>query len=158
MLIVSPTSVSPNWRAEIARFVPHLRVLALTGADRAQRFTQIARSDVVLTTYALLQRDVETLCAQDWQIAVLDETQAIKNPRSKGAQAAGRLRAAQRLALTGTPMENHLGSCGRSSHSRFPDCSASAGLRARVQNADREAGRHAATPRAVVAPAPVSLA
>jgi superfamily II DNA or RNA helicase len=108
VLIVSPTSVSPNWRAEIARFVPHLRVLALTGADRAQRFMEIARSDIVLTTYALLQRDIETLCAQEWQIAVLDETQAIKNPRSKGAQAAGRLRAAQRLALTGTPMENHL--------------------------------------------------
>jgi SNF2 family DNA or RNA helicase len=109
VLIVSPTSVSPNWRSEIARFVPHLRVLALTGADRAERFTQIARSDIVLTTYALLQRDIETLCAHEWQIAVLDETQAIKNPRSKGAQAAWRLRAAQRLALTGTPMENHLG-------------------------------------------------
>jgi SNF2 family DNA or RNA helicase len=108
VLIVSPTSVSPNWRAEIARFVPRLRVLALTGADRSERFAQIARHDVVLTTYALLQRDIETLAAQEWQMAVLDEAQAIKNPRSKGAQAAGRLRAVQRLALTGTPMENHL--------------------------------------------------
>jgi SNF2 family DNA or RNA helicase len=108
VLIVSPTSVSPNWRAEIARFVPHLRVLALTGADRSERFAQIARHDVVLTTYALLQRDIETLAGQEWQMAVLDEAQAIKNPRSKGAQAAGRLRAGQRLALTGTPMENHL--------------------------------------------------
>ena len=63
---------------------------------------------MVLTTYALLQRDIETLAAQEWQMAVLDEAQAIKNPRSKGAQAAGRLRAEQRLALTGTPMENHL--------------------------------------------------
>ncbi|MGC9992200.1 MAG: DEAD/DEAH box helicase [Candidatus Cybelea sp.] len=108
VLIVSPTSVSPNWRAEIARFVPHLRVLALTGADRSEGFAQIARHDAVLTTYALLQRDIETLAAQEWQIAVLDEAQAIKNPRSKGSQAAGRLRAEQRLALTGTPMENHL--------------------------------------------------
>jgi hypothetical protein len=108
VLIVSPTSVSPNWRAEIARFVPSLRVLALTGADRSERFAEIARHDVVLTTYALLQRDIETLAPQEWQMAVLDEAQAIKNPRSKGAQAAGRLRAAQRLALTGTPMENHL--------------------------------------------------
>jgi superfamily II DNA or RNA helicase len=108
VLIVSPTSVSPNWRSEIARFVPRLRVLALTGADRAQRFAQIERHDVVLTTYALLQRDIETLCAYEWQIAVLDEAQAIKNPRSKGALAAQRLRATQRLALTGTPMENHL--------------------------------------------------
>lgn len=108
VLIVSPTSVSPNWRAEIARFVPRLRVLALTDADRSERFAQIAQHDVVLTTYALLQRDIETLAAQEWQMAVLDEAQAIKNPRSKGAQAAVRLRAAQRLALTGTPMENHL--------------------------------------------------
>ena len=108
VLIVSPTSVSPNWRSEIARFVPHLRVLALTGADRSERFAEIPSHDVVLTTYALLQRDIERLSAQEWQMAVLDEAQAIKNPRSKGAQAAGRLRAAQRLALTGTPMENHL--------------------------------------------------
>ncbi|HEY1883008.1 MAG TPA: DEAD/DEAH box helicase [Candidatus Cybelea sp.] len=108
VLIVSPTSVSPNWRSEIARFVPHLRVLALTGADRFERFAEIPEHDVVLTTYALLQRDIETLSAQEWQMAVLDEAQAIKNPRSKGALAAGRLRAAQRLALTGTPMENHL--------------------------------------------------
>src|SRR5579863_2005141 len=108
VLIVSPTSVSPNWRAEIARFVPHLRVLALTGADRGEHVAKIAESDIVLTTYALLQRDIETLCAQQWQMAVLDEAQAIKNPRSKGAQAAGRLRTTQRLALTGTPMENHL--------------------------------------------------
>jgi superfamily II DNA or RNA helicase len=108
VLIVSPTSVSPNWRSEIARFVPHLRVLALTGADRFERFSEIPNNDVVLTTYALLQRDIEMLSAQEWQMAVLDEAQAIKNPRSKGALAAGRLRAAQRLALTGTPMENHL--------------------------------------------------
>lgn len=108
VLIVSPTSVSPNWRAEIARFVPHLQVLALTGAGRFEDFAEIERSDLVLTTYALLQRDIEALSAQQWQIAVLDEAQMVKNPRSKGAQAAARLRAAQRLALTGTPMENHL--------------------------------------------------
>ncbi len=108
VLIVSPTSVSPNWLAESARFVPRLRVLALTGYDRAGRFPQIERSDVVVTTYALLQRDIEELVKHEWQIAVLDEAQAIKNPRSKGAHAASRLRARQRLALTGTPMENHL--------------------------------------------------
>jgi superfamily II DNA or RNA helicase len=109
VLIVSPTSVLPNWRAEIARFVPRLRVLTLSGADRFGRMAQIDHSDVVLTSYALLQRDIDELCKHEWQIAVLDEAQAIKNPRSKGAQAAARLRAGQRLALTGTPMENHLG-------------------------------------------------
>jgi len=109
VLIVSPTSVLPNWRAEIARFVPGLKVLTLSGADRFERVPQIGASDVVLTSYALLQRDIDELCKHEWQIAVLDEAQAIKNPRSKGAQAAARLRAGQRLALTGTPMENHLG-------------------------------------------------
>ncbi len=108
VLVVSPTSVAPNWRAEIARFLPDARVLALTGADRADRFAQIGNATFVLTTYALLLRDIESLSALEWSIAVLDEAQAIKNPRSKAALAASRLQAAQRLALTGTPIENHL--------------------------------------------------
>ena len=108
VLVVSPTSVAPNWRAEIARFLPDARVLALTGADRADRFAQIGDATFVLTTYALLLRDIEALTSFEWSIAVLDEAQAIKNPRSKAALAASRLHAAQRLALTGTPIENHL--------------------------------------------------
>jgi superfamily II DNA or RNA helicase len=108
VLVVSPTSVAPNWRAEIARFVPDARVLALTGANRADHFAQVADATFVLTTYALLLRDIEALAAFEWSIAVLDEAQAIKNPRSKVALAASRLQAAQRLALTGTPIENHL--------------------------------------------------
>jgi superfamily II DNA or RNA helicase len=108
VLVVSPTSVAPNWRDEIARFLPDARVLSLTGADRAELFVQISGATFVLTTYALLLRDIEALTAFEWSIAVLDEAQAIKNPRSKAALAASRLRAAQRLALTGTPIENHL--------------------------------------------------
>ena len=108
VLVVSPTSVAPNWRAEIARFLPGARVLALTGADRADRFAQIGDATFVLTTYALLLRDADALAALEWSVAVLDEAQAIKNPRSKAALAASRLNAAQRLALTGTPIENHL--------------------------------------------------
>ena len=108
VLVVAPTSVVPNWRAECARFLPRLRVLTLTGADRAERFDAILESDLVLTTYALLHRDAGRLLAQEWQVVVLDEAQAIKNPNSKGAQIATGLRAQQRLALTGTPMENHL--------------------------------------------------
>jgi superfamily II DNA or RNA helicase len=108
VLVVSPTSVAPNWRAEIARFLPDARVLALTGADRADRFAQVGDATFVLTTYALLLRDIEALASFEWSIAVLDEAQAIKNPRSKAALAASRLQAAQRLALTGTPIENHL--------------------------------------------------
>ncbi len=107
-LIVAPTSVVPNWRAEIARFVPELRVISLTGADRGSQFAQIGNSDVALTTYALLPRDAEYLLERDWSIAVLDEAQAIKNPRAKAAAVARELRAGQRLAMTGTPIENHL--------------------------------------------------
>lgn len=108
VLIVAPTSVVPNWRAEIARFVPELRAVSLTGADRAALFAQIGNADVALTTYALLPRDSEYLLERDWSIAVLDEAQAIKNPRAKAAAVARELRAGQRIAMTGTPIENHL--------------------------------------------------
>ncbi len=108
VLIVAPTSVVPNWRAEIARFAPSLRVVSITGADRRERFDDIANADVVLTTYALLPRDAAALAPQRWSIAVLDEAQAIKNPRTNAATIARHLHADQRLALTGTPIENHL--------------------------------------------------
>ncbi len=108
VLIVAPTSVVPNWRAEIARFAPHLRVVSLTGCDRGSRFAGIDEADIALSTYALLPRDGEMLLEREWSIAVLDEAQAIKNPRAKAALVATQLRARQRLALTGTPIENHL--------------------------------------------------
>jgi superfamily II DNA or RNA helicase len=108
ILVVAPTSVVPNWRAESERFVPDLRVVCLTGPDRARHFDEISGADLVLTTYALLQRDSAVLLEREWSLVVLDEAQAIKNPRSKGAQVAVRLRAGQRLALSGTPVENHL--------------------------------------------------
>ncbi|MBV8490533.1 MAG: DEAD/DEAH box helicase, partial [Candidatus Eremiobacteraeota bacterium] len=108
VLIVAPTSVLPNWRAEIARFVPSLQSVMLSGNDRAERFPLVARSDIALTSYALLHRDAKLLKAIEWEIVVLDEAQFVKNPRSKASQAAASLRALQRLALTGTPIENHL--------------------------------------------------
>ncbi|HEY5258948.1 MAG TPA: DEAD/DEAH box helicase [Candidatus Baltobacteraceae bacterium] len=108
VLIVAPTSVVPNWRSEIVRFTPELNVVSLTGADRAERFGSIDDFDVVLTTYALLPRDAEQLVARRWSIVVLDEAQAIKNPRVKAALAATRLQADQRIAMTGTPIQNHL--------------------------------------------------
>lgn len=107
-LIVAPTSVVPNWRAECERFTPGLRVLSLTGADRRGRFSQIDETDVVLTTYPLLARDESELTRREWSVLVLDEAQAVKNPRSKSAQLVRRLRARQCVALTGTPVENHL--------------------------------------------------
>ena len=108
-LVVCPTSLVANWRHEAERFAPGLRVLTLHGPDRAQRFDQIAGADLVLTTYALLTRDTETLLPTQWHLVVLDEAQAIKNPASKAAQLSARLLASHRLCLTGTPIENHLG-------------------------------------------------
>ncbi len=108
VLIVAPTSVAPNWRAEIARFTPRLTVVALTGADRAEHLHEVADADIVLTTYALLRRDAPFLVEHHWSIAVLDEAQAVKNPRAKAALVATQIRADQHLALTGTPIENHL--------------------------------------------------
>lgn len=108
-LIVMPTSLIPNWQDEAARFAPALRVLALHGSKRKALFAQIAEHDLVLTTYALLPRDLKQFAGRRWHLAILDEAQNIKNPRSKAALAVGQLDAGQRLCLTGTPLENHLG-------------------------------------------------
>jgi SNF2 family DNA or RNA helicase len=106
--LVVPTTLVPNWLAELERFAPSLRVVTLHGPQRRGRYHQIPNADLVITTYALLLRD-EIFLERDWHIAILDEAQAIKNPNSKIARAASKLRAKQRLCLTGTPMENHLG-------------------------------------------------
>ncbi len=103
-LVVAPTSVVPNWQAELARFRPSLRVCTYHGTARALD----PRADVVLTTYALLRLDQDALAGTSWDTIVLDEAQAIKNPDSQVARAAYRLRADFRLALTGTPVENRL--------------------------------------------------
>ncbi|MBA1427311.1 helicase SNF2 [Pseudomonas orientalis] len=108
-LAVMPTSLIPNWMDEAARFTPQLKALALHGARRQADFTSLTDYDLVLTTYALLPRDLEVLQAQRWSVLILDEAQNIKNPNSKAAQAARQLEAGQRLCLSGTPLENHLG-------------------------------------------------
>jgi len=109
VLVIAPTSVVPNWRAEALKFTPDLRVLVLNGPERKKYFRSIPHADLVLTSYALLQRDIEKLAAVPFHIVVLDEAQYIKNPRSKMAQAACKLDARNRLCLSGTPIENHLG-------------------------------------------------
>ncbi|MBK1720832.1 DEAD/DEAH box helicase [Thiocystis violacea] len=108
-LVVAPTSLMFNWRREAQRFTPALKVLLLHGADRRKHFGTFDHYDLVLTTYPLLPRDVDILIAQEWHLLILDEAQAIKNPRSKAAQAVRSLNARHRLCLTGTPLENHLG-------------------------------------------------
>ena len=108
-LIVCPTSLIPNWRLEAERFAPGLRVLALHGPARKERFHEIVEHDLILTTYPLLARDHEVLTAQDWHAVILDEAQTIKNPNAETTRQALRLRARQRLCLSGTPLQNHLG-------------------------------------------------
>ena len=77
-----------NWRREAERFAPSLAVLLLHGSDRRRRFDAIPDHDLVLTTYPLLPRDQEALRGRSYHLLILDEAQAIKNPRSKAAQAA----------------------------------------------------------------------
>ena len=111
VLVVAPTSLVANWCAEAERFAPTLRVLHLqrSKASRAEALARIGQADLVVTTYALLVRDLDALKTERFSLVVLDEAQAIKNPRSRAAQAVRTLQADRRLAMTGTPVENHLG-------------------------------------------------
>jgi superfamily II DNA or RNA helicase len=108
-LLICPTSLVPNWLSEAARFAPSLSTLVLHGPDRSDRFASIVRHDLVITTYPLLARDHAVLTAQDWHVVILDEAQTIKNPLATTSKLARTLRARQRLCLSGTPLENHLG-------------------------------------------------
>ena len=108
-LVICPTSLVSNWQAEAARFAPSLSTLILHGPDRSDRFASIGRHDLVITTYPLLGRDNAVLTAQDWHVVILDEAQTIKNPLATTSRLARTLRARQRLCLSGTPLENHLG-------------------------------------------------
>ncbi len=105
-LVVCPTSLVTNWENEARKFTPELKTLVLEGADRAARFKSIADVEMVVTSYALLRRDIDTLREINFSTAVLDEAQHIKNPETQNAQAAFALRAKHRFVLTGTPMEN----------------------------------------------------
>jgi superfamily II DNA or RNA helicase len=108
-LIVAPVSVLGNWQREIQQFAPHLKQITLHGSRRKELFGSIRNADIVITSYPLLQLDIEVLTPHEFYLVVMDEAQVIKNPRAKVSQAARQLRAEHRLCLTGTPMENHLG-------------------------------------------------
>lgn len=103
-LIFAPTSVLPNWRKELQRFRPDLKVCLYHGTQRELS----ADADVVLSSYGLLRQDQELFAGRSWRAVVLDEAQTIKNPESKVAVAAQQLLAPFRVALSGTPVENRL--------------------------------------------------
>jgi superfamily II DNA or RNA helicase len=107
-LIVAPTSVVTNWMREIERFAPTLTTALWHGAGRKDQLEELENANVVITSYALLRRDIDLLKRLRLDYAILDEAQNIKNPLSATAQAAKELPADRRLALTGTPIENRL--------------------------------------------------
>ncbi len=110
-LLVAPMSVVGNWHRELGRFAPELVCHVHHGLERptGEQFERIALgSDIVITTYALVTRDKETLARVHWRRVVLDEAQHIKNPPTKQTAAIRSLRCSHRIALTGTPVENRL--------------------------------------------------
>ena len=108
-LVVAPTSVGFNWVREAERFAPTLRPILYRETDRSSMLESLGEGDLVVISYGLLMRDAERLAKVKWGTFVLDEAQQIKNSQTKTARAARTLDAKWRLALTGTPIENHLG-------------------------------------------------
>ena len=109
-LVVVPRSLISNWTREAERFAPGLRILSYHGRGRDAE--QIAQHDVTITTYGTVCQDIDQLATIAFDLVVLDEAQAIKNVFSQTAKACRRLVSRQRLALTGTPVENNLGELG----------------------------------------------
>ena len=103
-LVVCPSSLVSNWAAEAKKWVPELKVKQFVGAKRGE----IPKADLIITSYAILRIDTAKFHREEFQIAVLDEAQQIKNPEAKTSLAAQGLKAEQRFALSGTPVENSL--------------------------------------------------
>jgi len=108
-LVVVPRSLVFNWQQEAARFTPQLRLLTHTGIDRKKGSAHFQNYDLIITTYGTLRRDAVQFQDADFDFVILDEAQAIKNARTEAAKAARLLKGKHRLALSGTPVENHLG-------------------------------------------------
>lgn len=108
-LIVMPTSLIANWKNEVAKFTPNLRVLSLHGSDRAKKFDVLDEYDILLTTYPLIARDQKLFNEHKFFYIILDEAQKIKNHKTKMAISLKTIKCEHRLALSGTPIENHLG-------------------------------------------------
>jgi SNF2 family DNA or RNA helicase len=108
-LVVVPRSLVFNWIEEARKFAPSLRVVNHTGNARGEATESLSEADVVVTTYGTLRRDIIAHRETEFDYVILDEAQSIKNAASQAAKACRLLRARHRLALTGTPVENHIG-------------------------------------------------
>jgi non-specific serine/threonine protein kinase len=116
-LLIIPASLLGNWRNEAERFAPELKLMVLHPAETERSLLEkitkspesyLSNTDLVITTYSMLIRQ-DWLSEQDWQLVILDEAQAIKNPSTRQSKAVKQLSAKARIALTGTPVENRLG-------------------------------------------------
>ena len=107
-LVICPTSVVFNWENEIEKFAPGLSCLKLSGTERSDLFKEIPKYDVVITSYALIRRDIAKLKKYEFRYVILDESQNIKNAESMTAQSVKQLNCRHKLALSGTPIENRL--------------------------------------------------
>lgn len=105
-LVVCPTSLVQNWIEEAARFMPSLKTVGMTGQDRHENWESLSGYDLVVTSYALLRRDLEKYREIEFSVAILDEAQHIKNKSTQNALAAKQIKSLNRLVLTGTPVEN----------------------------------------------------
>ncbi len=105
-LVVCPTSLVENWNREAASFAPWLKRLVVSGPNRDALFAQVPQADLVITSYALIRRDIGFYSRCRFSVVVLDEAQAIKNQKTQNAQAVKQLSADTRLVLSGTPIEN----------------------------------------------------
>ena len=108
-LVVVPKTLLSNWSSEALRFTPKRKLTLYHGINRSRTAEELQKADLVLTTYGTVLRDEELLYDVHFDTVVLDEAQAVKNPDAKTTQAIGQLWSDTRLALTGTPIENHLG-------------------------------------------------
>ena len=107
VLLVAPKSLLANWQRESANFTPDLRILEYMGNSRDKNVGTFKAYDIILTTYGTMLRDIKTLRAYRFSYAILDESQAIKNPLAQSAKAARLINADRRLCMTGTPVENN---------------------------------------------------
>ena len=108
-LVVAPRSVVGHWRDEASRFAPELEVRVHLGGKRSKAPSTLQRSDLVLTSYATMLRDLELLKQVSWTTVVFDEAQALKNPATKLRRGAAALTSRSHFCMSGTPVENHLG-------------------------------------------------